>query len=37
MSKKSNPTLIGAFVIGAVALLVVAVLLFSGSELLVEK
>ncbi len=37
MSKQSNPTLIGAFVIGAVALLVVAVLLFGGSELLVEK
>jgi paraquat-inducible protein B len=37
MSKQSNPTLIGAFVIGAVGLLVVAVLLFGGSELLVEK
>jgi paraquat-inducible protein B len=37
MSKKSNPTLIGAFVIGAVGLLVLAVLLFGGSELLVEK
>jgi paraquat-inducible protein B len=37
MSKQSNPTLIGAFVIGAVVLLVVAVLVFGGSELLVEK
>lgn len=37
MSKKSNPTMIGAFVIGAVVLLVVAVLLFGGSELLVDK
>jgi len=37
MSKQSNPTLIGAFVIGAVGLLVVAVLLFGGSELLVDK
>jgi paraquat-inducible protein B len=37
MSKKSNPTLIGAFVIGAVGLLVVAVLLFGGSELLADK
>lgn len=37
MSKKSNPTLIGAFVIGAVSLLVIAVLLFGGSELLVDK
>jgi paraquat-inducible protein B len=37
MSKKSNPTLIGAFVIGALALLTLAVLLFGGSELLVKK
>ena len=37
MSKQSNPTLIGAFVIGAVGLLVVAVLLFGGSELLKKK
>lgn len=32
MSKQANPTLIGAFVTGAVALLAVAVLLFGGSE-----
>jgi len=37
MSKQSNPTLIGAFVIGSVGLLVAAVLLFGGSELLLEK
>lgn len=37
MSKQSNPTMIGAFVIGAVVLLVVGVLVFGGSELLVEK
>ncbi len=37
MSKKSNPTLIGAFVIGALALLTLAALLFGGSELLVDK
>ena len=37
MSKRSNPTLIGAFVIGAIGLFVVAVLLFGGSELLVGK
>jgi len=37
MSKQTNPTLIGAFVIGAVGLLIVAVLLFGGSELLVQK
>jgi paraquat-inducible protein B len=33
MSKKSNPTMIGGFVIGAVALVAVAVVLFGGSEL----
>ena len=37
MSKKSNPTLIGAFVIGALALLTLAALLFGGSELLIDK
>lgn len=33
MSKQTNPTLIGAFVVGAVALIAVAVALFGGSEL----
>jgi paraquat-inducible protein B len=37
MSKPSNPTLIGAFVVGAVALLVAAVLLFGGAELFAAK
>jgi paraquat-inducible protein B len=37
MSKASNPATIGAFVIGAIALLVVAVLVFGGSELFAKK
>lgn len=37
MSKKSNPTVIGAFVVGAVALLVVSVTLFGGSELFAKR
>lgn len=37
MSKRANPALIGAFVIGALVLLVVAVLLFGGAELFVDK
>ncbi len=37
MSKPSNPTLIGAFVLGAVLLLVFAVLLFGGAELFSSK
>jgi len=37
MSKQSSATRIGAFVIGAIALLVGAVLLFGGSELLQDK
>jgi paraquat-inducible protein B len=37
MSKKSNPTLIGGFVVGAVALLASAVVLFGGSELLAKR
>ena len=37
MSKQSNPTLIGAFVVGAVALLALAVVVFGGSELLARK
>lgn len=37
MSKQSNPTMIGAFVVGAVALLALAVAIFGGSELLARK
>ncbi len=37
MSKKSNPTVIGGFVIGAVALLVVAVALFGGADMLAPR
>ncbi len=37
MSKPSNPTLIGSFVLGAVLLLVAAVLLFGGAELFASK
>ena len=37
MSKKSNPTVIGAFVVGAVVLLVSAVAIFGGSELLAKR
>ena len=37
MSKPSNPTLIGSFVLGAVLLLVVAVLLFGGAALFASK
>jgi paraquat-inducible protein B len=37
MSKPSNPTLIGSFVLGAVLLLVVAVLVFGGAALFVSK
>jgi paraquat-inducible protein B len=37
MSKRSNPTLIGAFVLGAVLLLVTAVLLFGGAQLFATK
>lgn len=37
MSKKSNPTLIGAFVVGAIALLVAAVALFGGSEYFAKR
>ncbi len=37
MSKKSNPTVIGAFVVGAVALLAVSVALFGGSEYFAER
>lgn len=37
MSKKSNPTLIGSFVIGAVLLLVAGVMLFGGSEYFAKR
>jgi paraquat-inducible protein B len=37
MSKQASPGLIGSFVVGAVVLLVVATLLFGGSELLETK
>lgn len=37
MSKKSNPTLIGAFVVGAVALLATGVALFGGAELFAKR
>jgi paraquat-inducible protein B len=37
VSKPTSPTLIGAFVLGAVFLLVVAVLVFGGTELLTRK
>jgi paraquat-inducible protein B len=37
MSSKSNPTLIGGFVVGAIALLVVGVMLFGGAELFAKR
>ena len=37
MSKKSNPTLIGAFVVGATALLALGVAVFGGAELFTKK
>jgi paraquat-inducible protein B len=37
MSKKSNPTLIGAFVVGATALLAIGVAVFGGAELFAKK
>ena len=37
MSKHANPTLIGAFVVGAVILAVAAVLLLSSGDLFVQK
>jgi paraquat-inducible protein B len=37
MSKKSNPAIIGAFVVGAVSLLAVAVAFFGGSELFQKR
>jgi paraquat-inducible protein B len=37
MSKKSNPTVIGAFVVGAVVLLAVGAAMFGGAELLAKR
>jgi paraquat-inducible protein B len=37
VSKRSNPTVIGGFVVGAVALLAAGVALFGGSELFTER
>ena len=37
MSKQANPTVIGAFVVGAVILLVIATVLFGGADLFVTK
>ena len=37
MSKKSNPTVIGAFVVGAVLLLTAGVALFGGAELFANR
>ena len=37
MSKQANPTLIGAFVLGAVALIVAALLMFGRGDFFVEK
>ncbi len=37
MSKKSNPTLIGAFVVGATVLLATGVTLFGGAELFASR
>jgi paraquat-inducible protein B len=37
MSKKTNPTVIGAFVVGAVLLLAIGVAIFGGAELLAQR
>ncbi len=37
MSKRADPTMIGAFVIGAVLLMVLAILLFSSGDLFIKK
>ncbi len=37
MSEKSNPTVIGAFVVGAIVLLVTGAALFGGAELLAKR
>lgn len=37
MGSKANPTVIGAFVVGAVVLIVAAILLFSGGQFFTQK
>ena len=37
MGSKANPTVIGAFVVGAVVLIVAAILLFSGGQFFAQK
>lgn len=37
MSKKTNPTVIGAFVVGAVLLLAIGIAVFGGAELLAKR
>ena len=37
MSKESNPTLIGAFVVGATVLLAAGVAVFGGAELFATR
>jgi paraquat-inducible protein B len=37
MSQRSNPTLIGAFVFGAMVLIVIGIILFTGSSLFTHK
>ena len=37
MSKKSNPTMIGAFVMGAITLMAIGVALFGGAELFAKR
>ena len=37
MGRQANPTLIGAFLIGAVALIVVGILVFARGQFLTEK
>lgn len=37
MSKQANPTLIGAFVVGAVALIAMAIIFFGGRQLFTEE
>jgi paraquat-inducible protein B len=37
MGRRSNPTLIGAFIVGAVALIVIGLLVFGRGQLFTEK
>ena len=37
MSRKANPTLIGAFVLGGIVLVVAALMLFGGGRFFTEK